>query len=381
MSQSPIYLDYAAATPLDGRVLAAMQPYLQDQFYNPSATYQAARTVHTALEAARAGIAYWFGSRPSEVVFTAGGTEANNLAIHGVMRQYPTANVVVSAIEHSAVLEPARQYACREVGVAADGRLDLADLVSKIDDRTVLVSIMYANNEIGTVQPLHDVASQLAIIKKQRWADGNKLPLYLHSDACQAGNYLDVHTSRLGVDLMTINGGKLYGPKQSGALYVKGSLVLQPLIYGGGQERGLRSGTENVAAAIGLAAALDFAQRERPAEAKRLQVLQQVFYKLLETQMPAVIINGSRKHRLPNNLHFTVPGFDNERLLIQLDEAGVLAAAGSACSASDEEASHVLRALGLSPAAAQSSLRFSMGRATEAKMIERTVQLLAKFVA
>jgi len=149
----------------------------------------------------------------------------------------------------------------------------------------------------------------------------------------------------------------------------------------GGQERGLRSGTENVAAAIGLAAALDFAQRERPAEAKRLQVLQQVFYKLLETQLPAVIINGSRKHRLPNNLHLTVPGFDNERLLIQLDEAGVLAAAGSACSASDEEASHVLRALGLSPAAAQSSLRFSMGRATEAKMIERTVQLLAKFVA
>ena len=381
MSQSPIYLDYAAATPLDGRVLAAMQPYLQDQFYNPSATYQAARAVHTALEAARAGIAYWFGSRPSEVVFTAGGTEANNLAIHGVMRQYPTANVVVSAIEHSAVLEPARQYECREAGVLSDGRLDLADLVSKIDDRTVLVSIMYANNEIGTVQPLHDVASQLAIIKKQRRADGNKLPLYLHSDACQAGNYLDVHTSRLGVDLMTINGGKLYGPKQSGALYLKGSLVLQPLIYGGGQERGLRSGTENVAAAIGLAAALDFAQRERPAEAKRLQDLQQVFYKLLETQLPAVIINGSRKHRLPNNLHLTVPGFDNERLLIQLDEAGVLAAAGSACSASDEEASHVLRALGLSPAAAQSSLRFSMGRATEAKMIERTVQLLAKFVA
>ena len=358
-----------------------MQPYLRNQFYNPSATYQAARAVYKAVEAARASVANWFGSRPSEVIFTAGGTEANNLAIHGVMRQYPTANVVVSAIEHSAVLEPARQYDCREASVAVDGRLDLAELGSKIDDQTVLVSIMYANNEIGTVQPIHEVAGLLATIKKQRRTDGNKLPLYLHSDACQAGNYLDIHTSRLGVDLMTINGGKLYGPKQSGALYVKGSLVLLPLIYGGGQERGLRSGTENVAGAIGLAVALDLAQQERHAETKRLQALQQVFYKLLETQLPSITINGSRKHRLPNNLHLTVPGFDNERLLIQLDEAGVMAAAGSACSASDEEASHVLRALGLSTDVAQSSLRFSMGRATELNMIERTVQLLAKLVA
>lgn len=381
MSQPLIYLDYAAATPLDSRVVDAMQPYLQDQFYNPSATYQAARDVHKALEAARTQIAYWFGSRPSEVVFTAGGTEANNLAIHGIMRQYPAANVVVSAIEHSAVLEPARQYDCHHAGVMADGRLDLADLRLKIDDQTVLVSIMYANNEIGTVQPLHEVASLVGAIKKQRLTDGNSLPLYLHSDACQAGNYLDVHTSRLGVDLMTINGGKLYGPKQSGALYVKGGLVLTPLIDGGGQERGLRSGTENVAGAIGLAAALDLAQQQRHAEVKRLQALQQKFYTLLQTQLPKVIINGSRKHRLPNNLHITVPGFDNERLLIQLDAAGVMAAAGSACSASDEEASHVLRALGLATAEAQSSLRFSMGRASESIMIERTVQLLSSFVA
>lgn len=381
MSQPPIYLDYAAATPLDQRVLDAMQPYHQAQFYNPSATYRSALDVHAALETARAGIAHWFGSRPSEVVFTAGGTEANNLAIRGVMQRYPTSNVVVSAIEHSAVLEPARRYDCREAGVMTDGRLDLADLSLKIDDQTVLVSIMYANNEIGTVQPLHDVASLLAGIKKQRRANGNATPLYLHSDACQAGNYLDLHTSRLGVDLMTINGGKLYGPKQSGALYVKAGLVLEPLLYGGGQERGLRSGTENVAGAIGLAVALDLAQRQRPAETKRLHSLQLEFYRLLQTQLPSAIINGSRKHRLPNNLHLTVPGFDNERLLIQLDEAGVMAAAGSACSASDVEASHVLRALSLSTAAARSSLRFSMGQATTLPMIERTVQLLAGFVA
>ena len=381
MPQLPIYLDYAAATPLDTRVVDAMQPYLQDQFYNPSATYKAALAVHKALDAARTSVAFWFGSRPSEVVFTAGGTEANNLAIHGVMQRYPMANVVVSAIEHSAVLEPARCYDCREAGVTSDGRLDLADLRLKIDDQTVLVSIMYANNEIGTVQPLHEVAGLLAEVKIQRLADGNSMPLYLHSDACQAGNYLDIHTSRLGVDLMTVNGGKLYGPKQSGALYVKGGLVLSPLIYGGGQERGLRSGTENVAGAIGLAVALNLAQQDRHAETKRLQALQQVFYKILETQLPAISINGSRKYRLPNNLHITVAGFDNERLLIQLDEAGVMAAAGSACSASDEEASHVLRALGLTTAAAQSSLRFSMGRATTLQMVERTVELLAGFVA
>jgi len=381
MSPSPIYLDYAAATPLDSRVVEAMYPYLQDQFYNPSATYRAALDVHEALEAARTRIAYWFGSRPSEVIFTAGGTEANNLAIHGVMQRYTAANIVVSAIEHSAVLEPAQQYDCRQTGVTADGRLDLADMRLKINDQTVLVSIMYANNEIGTVQPLREVASLLAEIKKQRVADGNGLPLYLHSDACQAGNYLDIHTSRLGVDLMTINGGKLYGPKQSGALYVKGGLVLSPLIHGGGQERGLRSGTENVAGAIGLAAALDLAQRQRPAEVKRLQALQQTFYKLLQAELPSIVINGSRKYRLPNNVHISVPGFDNERLLIQLDALGVMAAAGSACSASNEEASHVLRALGLTTAVAQSSLRFSMGRETTLMMIERTVRLLASVVA
>ncbi len=379
MPQLPIYLDYAAATPVDERVLVAMQPYARAQFYNPSATYRAAREVQVAFEAARTSIAYWFGSRPSEVVFTAGGTEANNLAIHGVMRQYPAANIVVSAIEHSAVLEPARRYDCREAAVQSDGRIDLDGLQRTINDHTVLVSIMYANNEIGSVQPLHEVAAIVQAIKKQRVADGNLLPLYLHSDACQAGNYLDVHVTRLGVDLMTINGGKLYGPKQSGALYVRGSLVLRPLIDGGGQERELRSGTENVAGAIGLAAAFDYAQQDRTSEVKRMRQLQQSFIQLITAQLPTATINGSLKHRLPNNIHLTIPGLDNERLLIQLDAAGVMAAAGSACSASDQEASHVLRAIGLATADAQSSLRFSMGRPTTLTMVERAVQLLAEF--
>lgn len=357
-----IYLDYAAATPLDKDVLAAMQPYFADAFYNPSATYQPAQKVHKALEEARGTVAHWLGAKSSEIIFTAGGTEANNLAIHGVMRQFSDANIVVSGIEHESVLAPAHQYDYREVAVQPDGRVNLEDLMSKIDDKTVLVSIMYANNEIGTVQPIRDVAAKLAEIRKQRGANG--LPLYLHTDACQAGNYLALHVARLGVDLMTLNGGKLYGPKQSGVLYVKAGLVVQPLIVGGGQERNLRSGTENVPAAIGFAHALDRAQNNRHAEGERLQVLQKQFFAKLAEQLPAVSINGSLKYRLPNNIHITLPGFDNERLLLQLEQQGILAASGSACSASSEEPSHVLAACGLGDEDIQSSLRFSMGRQT-----------------
>ena len=190
-----------------------------------------------------------------------------------------------------------------------------------------------------------------------------------------------MHVARLGVDLMTINGGKIYGPKQSGALYVKAGVTLTPLIDGGGQERGLRSGTENVAAAIGLAAALELVQSGRREEAVRLQALQQDFFKQLEAKLPRAIVNGSRKWRLPNNAHVTLPGQDNERLLIQLDEAGVMAAAGSACSASSETPSHVLRALGLDDAYARASLRFTMGRATGASQLGSAISTLARLAS
>jgi cysteine desulfurase len=377
----PIYLDYAAATPLDETVLAAMQPYFSAQFYNPSATYGAARGVHQALSNARAGVAGVLGARPSEIIFTAGGTEANNLAIHGVMSRFKDGNLVVSAIEHESVLEPARRYDCRQAAVGPDGRLDLDDLAAKIDDNTVLVSVMYANNEIGTVEPLRDVSRLVAGVRERRRKQGNDKPLYLHTDAAQAGNYLDLHVSRLGVDMMTINGGKIYGPKQSGALYVKAGLVLEPLVYGGGQERGLRSGTENVAGAIGLAQALELAQAGRREESERLIQLQQQFIDGLCKTAPEIIINGSRKYRLPNNVHITVPGRDNERLLIQLDEAGVQAAAGSACSASNEEPSHVLKALGVTEKDAQASLRFTLGRHTTPGDIEKAVRIFHRIYA
>ncbi len=374
-----IYLDHAAATPVDQRVLDTMLPYFSEQFYNPSATYSAAQAVHKKLEAARAQVAHWLGSRPSEITFTAGGSEANNLAIHGVMRQYPDANIVVSSIEHDSVLASAEHYDRRLVGVLGDGRISLEDLKKQIDDRTVLVSVMYANNEVGTIQPIRDVARIITDVRKARQQTGNKLPLLLHTDACQAANYLDLHVSRLGVDMLTLNGGKIYGPKQSGALYIRGGLRLQPQVDGGGQEHGLRSGTENVAANIGFALALDIAQTMRHEETERLQTIQKHCFEVLEQQLPNAVVNGAVKLRLPNNIHVTLPGQDNERLIIQLDEAGILTAAGSACSASDEEPSHVLKAMGLSDDKARSSLRLTLGRSTTEAMIVEAVQKLTTF--
>lgn len=375
-----IYLDYAAATPVDKRVLGAMQPYFSELFYNPSATYIAAKQTGHALAKARDQVAHWLGARPSEIIFTAGGTEANNLALHGIMQQYPEANVVVSAIEHDSVLAPAQEYTYTEVKVTTDGAIDLNALKKAVNDTTVLVSIMYANNEIGTIEPIREAAQLFEVIRKKRRQQSNKLPLYLHTDACQAANYLDLHVARLGVDLMTLNGGKLYGPKQSGALYVGSHVRLKPMILGGGQERGLRSGTENVAGSIGFATALSLAQDMRHKEARRLQELQNYFFQQLETKFPNVVINGSRKKRLPNNVHITIPGSDNERMLFQLDEAGILAAAGSACSASDEEPSHVLKACGGSDADARASLRFTMGRSTTEANIDTVIAALTSLV-
>jgi cysteine desulfurase len=375
----PVYLDYAAATPVDDSVLAAMMPYFAKTFYNPSATYLAARAVADDLQAARSKVAYWLGARPNEVLFTAGGTEANNLAIDGVMRQYPQANIVVSSIEHDSVLAPAGQYTMRKVPVTHEGLIDLVKLEEAIDLKTALVSVMYANNEIGTIQPIREIMDIISRKRKQRL--GHTLPLLFHTDAAQAGAYLDLHLHRLGVDLITLNGGKIYGPKQSGALIIKAGTILKPLLLGGGQEWGLRSGTENVAGSIGFAAALDLVQSRRKAEIERLQHLQSLFYQLLERELPSAVVNGSRDHRLPNNVHVTFPGHDNERLMIQLDEAGIICAAGSACSASSEEPSHVLRAIGLSVADAQASLRFTMGIGTGEADIQATVRALSKLLS
>lgn len=375
-----IYLDYAAATPVDNQVLAAMRPYWQEQFFNPSATYLSGRAVAKDVTEARAKVARLLGARPAEIVFTAGGTESDNLAIKGVMERYPEAQLLVGATEHAAVIEAAQKYAGAAIPVDKNGVVKLDSLKKMITDKTVLISVMYANNETGTIQPIRQISLFIKEILNNRQKTGNKLPLYLHSDASQAANYLDLHTSRLGVDLMTVNGGKIYGPKQTGILFVKAGIRLYPQVFGGGQERGLRSGTENVPGIIGFTKALEVAQAERELESKRLQALRENFEDQIQKLAPELLINGG-KGRLPNNIHVTIPGTDNERLMMQLDEAGVVCAVGSACSASHDEPSHVLKAMGVSDVDAQSSLRFTLGRQTTQKDLQTVVLTLQKILA
>lgn len=376
----PIYADYAAATPLDQGVRVAMEPYFSDLFYNPSALYLAAKEVRQAVDAARSTVARSIGARPGEIIFTAGGTEANNLAIAGVMSRYPDGKMLYLSIEHEAVREPAAQYRSEVIAVSPDGRLDIDDFRRKLTEDVVLVSVMYANNEIGVVQPLKDIAALIEIERRRRrkaaTGSGENFPLYLHSDASQAPLYLDTHVAKLGVDLMTLNGGKIYGPKQTGALFIRAGVESSPLIRGGGQERGLRSGTENVPGIIGFAAALEMAVSNRRNESRRMQALQRSFIAQLSGLVPQATVNGSLKHRLPNNIHITIPGTDNERLVMELDERGILCAAGSACSAQSGEASQVLLAIGLDEDTARSSLRFTFGKSTDETAVTRIVSAL-----
>lgn len=359
-----IYLDYAAATPLDERAAKAMAPFWHIEFYNPSSPYAAAKQVRQALNDARARVAHWIGAKPAEVIFTAGATESINLAIHGIMQRYPGSNVLVGAIEHEAVLQAAAKYSHKQVLVQADGSINVEALKSSIDDQTVLVSVGYANNEIGTIQPLRHIAEVITGVRKLRQLRNNNLPLFLHTDASQAVCYLDLHASRLGVDLLTLNGGKMYGPKQTGVLFIKSGIVPEAQIVGGGQEMGLRSGTENVPGFIGLAAALDIAQEERKEAVVKTAALRDELQSRLSAAIPNLQINGNVKKRLPNNLHISVPAIDGERLVMLLDEHGIMASTGSACAANKQTASHVLAALGMSEELIQGSLRLTLGRYT-----------------
>jgi cysteine desulfurase len=359
------YFDYAAASPMSPAVMAAMQPYFSDKFYNPSALYLAAQEVKQAIHDSRALVARHLGAKPSEVIFTAGGTEANNLAINGVLSQFPGKSVLTSSIEHDSVLVTAALYNHTVAPVNSEGLIDTQELERLINDDTVLISVMYVNNEIGTIQPLARIAKIVSLVRIDRTKRGIDTPLYLHTDACQAPNYLQVLVHTLGVDMMTLNGGKIYGPKQSGVLYLKTGVQLRPEITGGGQERNMRSGTENVPAIVGFATALDETQMSREAETKRLRKLQQQLFIGLAEKLPTAQINGNKKYRVPNNIHLTIPGSDNERLMMALDEKGLMVATGSACSASSDEPSHVLQAIGLSDEQARSSLRMTLGRQSD----------------
>lgn len=362
-----VYLDYAAATPVDPEVLEAMQPFFTEQFANPSSLYSSARVTRQALSDARASVANTLGAKPTEIIFTAGATESINLAIQGVMRKFPDGHIVTTTIEHEAVLETVKHY--------HHSIVDPADVVSSITEQTVLVSVMMVNNEVGTILPIKELARHIEQVRQNR---DNQLPLYLHSDAAQAATTLDLHVSRLGVDLLTLNGGKMYGPKQSGILYVRTGTELEPLIYGGGQERNMRSGTENVAFAVGFAKALELAQAGRKDEAHRLQQLRDQLQNDLTAAIPEIIVNGDQKHRLAHNLNITLPGLDGESAVLYLDNAGIQASTGSACSIGSDEPSHVLLALGCTPEEANASLRFTLGKYTTEKDIQEAAQIIIK---
>lgn len=371
------YFDYSAATPLEPRVLAVMVPYFGDKFYNPSAGYLAAQSVKQDLDAARQLIAKHFGCKSTELIFTAGGTEANNLAIRGILEQYPNGNIVTSAIEHDSVIKASSKFKYKRVKVNSQGYVDEVDLRRKIDDDTVLVSVMYVNNEVGTIQPIKQIAKLVEEIRRDRKSSKNLTPLYFHTDASQAGNFLSLNVNSLGVDMMTVNGGKIYGPKQSAVLYLKTGVKLDPIILGGGQERGYRSGTENVANYVGLSVAIDLAQTEHKQNTKRMEEIREIALKLITENIPKSTINGGR-NKIPSTIHLTIPKIDNETVMMRLDEFGFQVAVGSACKASDDEPSHVLMAMGFSRQEAQSTLRISMGKYTTKESVSHLIDCLQK---
>lgn len=360
-----VYLDHAAATPLDGEVLTAMQPYFADAFYNPSSPYAPAVAVRREYEAAKAKIAAIIGARSGELTMTAGATESINLAFGA-----RSGHVVVAAVEHHAVLAAAKRYDHTLVPVDRHGRVDPAAIKRAIRPDTWLVSVALANNELGTIQPLGKIAETIKDVRAERLEAGNETPLYFHSDASQGAGQLDLHVTRLGVDMLTLNAAKIYGPKQVGLLYASRAVSLQPQILGGGQESGLRSGTENVPGVIGMAVALEKADAGRHAEVLRLSGLRNKLESMLLDAFPSAIVSGHPKHRLASHLHISFPGIDAERLIFGLESRGVLVATGSACAANKGTRSHVLSAIALDDAVADGSLRLSLGKSTDEEAIE-----------
>ena len=376
-----IYLDYAAATPLDEEVLKAMGPYLRTEFFNPSALYWPARRVRRDLDTARKTVATALGAKPTEIIFTAGATESINLAIKGILGKFPKKEIAISALEHEAVAASAKATGTKviEIAVNNQGIIDLEKFRKSLNKSTVLVSVQYANGDIGTIQPLKNIAAIINETKQQRLREGDKLPLYFHTDATQAANYLPLQVNRLGVDLMTLNGSKIYGPKQTGCLYVKSGVELLPLINGGGQEKGLRSGTENVAGFIGFAAAIKKAQLIRKTENERLGNLQKNLFGFINGIKKARL-NGRIENRLPSNINISFSGLNGEDLVHKLDARDILVATGAACSANKNTPSKALVAIGASDQARDGSLRLTMGRYTTKKDIDTLKEALKELL-
>lgn len=371
MKDEIIYLDHAAATPLDPKVLAAMQPFFSDAFYNPSAPYAPAVVVRRQYEAAKDTIAHAIGARGDEIVITAGATESINLAFNSIGGHVVTAN-----IEHHAVLEAAKKLDHTLIEADERGLVSADSIRQSIRPETRLVSIALANNELGTIQPLRDIAEVVKTERDTRLARGDHTPIYLHSDASQGVGQLDVNIGRLGVDLLTLNAAKVYGPKQVGLLWAASYVTLAPRIVGGGQERGLRSGTENVAGTVGFAKALELATEHRKFESERLMKLRDTLQAELEAAFPEAVVSGHQKHRLAGHLHISFPKLDAERVLFALEARGVLVATGSACAANKGTRSHVLTAIGLAPEVADGSLRMTLGHLSNEATIQQASQII-----
>ena len=370
-----IYLDYNSTTPVDPRVLAAMLPYLAENFGNANSIHSSGQRARAAVDSARQAVAELLGAKAAEIVFTCGGTEADNLAIFGIVNpcDQPRKHVVTTAIEHHAVLNTAQALEKQGVDVtyvpvSREGIVDPEDIREAIRPETVLLSVMLANNEIGTIQPIEEISRIAA-----------EEDVYFHCDAVQAAGKMAIDVRKLGVDLLSISGHKLYAPKGVGALFVKAGTELGPMFFGGHHERDRRPGTENVPGIVGLGKAAQLAMENLDADAPRLAALRDRFENAL-LALPGVRVNGSMRQRAPNTSNLSFDAAGGEALVIALDLQGVMCSSGAACSSGAVEPSHVLTAIGLTPDQARSSLRFSLGRPTTEQEIDEAIRIIPPVV-
>ena len=372
-----IYLDYAATTPMHPEVVKAMLPYFTDVFGNPSSIHSYGQEAKGAIEEARVKVADLIGARGEEIIFTSGGTEADNFALKGVAfaNESKGNHIITSSIEHHAGIETCkflerRGFRVTYLPVDEYGLVDPGDVKKAITDKTILISVMQANNEMGTIEPIAEIGR----IAKEAG-------IYFHTDAVQAVGHIPVDVNELEVDLLAMSAHKVYGPKGVGALYIRKGTKLIPFMHGGDQERRRRASTENVPGIVGLGKAVELAQQEMAEEAERLTYLRDQLIKGLLGRIDHTRLNGHPLKRLPNNVNVSVDYVEGESMLLNLDLEGICASTGSACSSSSLEPSHVLLALGLSPEQAHGSLRFSLGKWTSEEEIERVLEVLPRVVA
>lgn len=371
-----IYLDYAATTPTDPEVIKAMQPYFFDKFGNPSSIHSFGQEAKKAIEDSRQTLANFLGADPSELIFTSGGTESNNSAIFGVA--YALKNkgehIITTAIEHHAVLEPCkflekRGFKVTYVGVDKSGLVDPADVKKAITNKTILISVMHANNEIGSLQPIAEIGR----IAKEAG-------IYFHTDAVQTVGHIPVNVNALNVDLLSLSAHKFYGPKGVAALYIRKGTRLERFLHGGDQERARRASTHNVSGIVGLGRAVELCQEKMDKEAKYQLSLRDRIIKELKEKISEVYLNGHPATRLPNNVNFSIKYIEGESILLNLDMLGIAASTGSACTSSSLEPSHVLLAIGLSHEIAHGSLRITLGRWTKEDEIDYLLENLPPVV-